>query len=84
MLTSTLKPDFLLAEPVGSCTDLVATVLRPLKHFTRKPSRSARLPSSSTPSGPRRAQPEGSRESLRKGDIYLQDAADGGRRHRDQ
>jgi hypothetical protein len=24
-------PDFLLAEPVGSCTDLVATVLRPLE-----------------------------------------------------
>ena len=26
-----LKPDYLLAEPVGSCTDLVATVLRPLR-----------------------------------------------------
>ena len=32
-LTSKLKPDFLLAEPVGSCTDLVATVLRPLQHL---------------------------------------------------
>jgi Ni2+-binding GTPase involved in maturation of urease and hydrogenase len=32
-LTSTLKPDFLLAEPVGSCTDLVATVLRPLRQL---------------------------------------------------
>jgi Ni2+-binding GTPase involved in maturation of urease and hydrogenase len=32
-LTSMLKPDFLLAEPVGSCTDLVATVLRPLRHL---------------------------------------------------
>jgi Ni2+-binding GTPase involved in maturation of urease and hydrogenase len=32
-LTSTLKPDVLLAEPVGSCTDLVATVLRPLRHL---------------------------------------------------
>ena len=30
-LTSTLQPDFLLAEPVGSCADLVATVLRPLR-----------------------------------------------------
>lgn len=29
-LTSKLLPDFLLAEPVGSCTDIVATVLRPL------------------------------------------------------
>ena len=28
---ATRKPDFLLAEPVGSCTDLVATVLRPLE-----------------------------------------------------
>jgi Ni2+-binding GTPase involved in maturation of urease and hydrogenase len=32
-LISALKPDFLLAEPVGSCTDLVATVLRPLRHL---------------------------------------------------
>jgi Ni2+-binding GTPase involved in maturation of urease and hydrogenase len=32
-LMSTLKPDFLLAEPVGSCTDLIATVLRPLRHL---------------------------------------------------
>ena len=32
-LILTLKPDFLLAEPVGSCTDLVATVLRPLRHL---------------------------------------------------
>ncbi len=32
-LTSELKPDFILAEPVGSCTDLVATVLRPLRHL---------------------------------------------------
>jgi G3E family GTPase len=32
-LISTLQPDFLLAEPVGSCTDLVATVLRPLAHI---------------------------------------------------
>src|SRR5687768_9214468 len=29
------QPDFLLAEPVGSCTDLVATVLRPLEHDAR-------------------------------------------------
>ena len=33
VLTSTLKPDFILAEPVGSCTDLVATVLRPLRQL---------------------------------------------------
>src|SRR5882672_5221050 len=32
-LTSATKPDFLFAEPVGSCTDLTATVLRPLKHL---------------------------------------------------
>lgn len=28
-------PDVLLCEPVGSCTDMVATVLAPLKHFYR-------------------------------------------------
>jgi Ni2+-binding GTPase involved in maturation of urease and hydrogenase len=27
------KPDVILAEPVGSCTDLVATVIQPLKQF---------------------------------------------------
>ncbi|MDQ6620479.1 MAG: cobalamin biosynthesis protein P47K, partial [Pseudomonadota bacterium] len=32
-LTTEQAPDFLLAEPVGSCTDLVATVLRPLRNL---------------------------------------------------
>ncbi len=27
------QPDIILTEPVGSCTDLVATVLRPLEHL---------------------------------------------------
>lgn len=27
------RPDVILAEPVGSCTDLVATVIQPLKHL---------------------------------------------------
>ncbi len=27
------RPDIILAEPVGSCTDLVATVIQPLKHL---------------------------------------------------
>ncbi|MEM8947215.1 MAG: GTP-binding protein [Planctomycetota bacterium] len=27
------QPDVILTEPVGSCTDLVATVLRPLRHL---------------------------------------------------
>ena len=30
-LESTQRPDVILAEPVGSCTDLVATVVQPLK-----------------------------------------------------
>src|SRR5207249_8146471 len=30
-LQSSERPDFILAEPVGSCTDLVATVVQPLK-----------------------------------------------------
>src|SRR5262245_45574503 len=30
-LESTERPDVILAEPVGSCTDLVATVIQPLK-----------------------------------------------------
>ncbi len=30
-LVSASKPDFILAEPVGSCTDLLATVVAPLK-----------------------------------------------------
>src|SRR5262249_51956144 len=29
------RPDVILAEPVGSCTDLVATVVQPLKDLYR-------------------------------------------------
>src|SRR4029077_7697432 len=29
------RPDLILAEPVGSCTDLVATVVQPLKDLYR-------------------------------------------------
>ncbi|MEM9481683.1 MAG: GTP-binding protein [Verrucomicrobiota bacterium] len=32
-LTAETRPDFLLAEPVGSCTDLVATVALPLQQI---------------------------------------------------
>lgn len=31
------RPDVVLAEPVGSCTDLVATVIRPLEHLYDQP-----------------------------------------------
>jgi G3E family GTPase len=43
-LTSTVEqlgeknfPDIILAEPVGSCTDLVATVVRPLQQIYKRP-----------------------------------------------
>ncbi|MDD5560703.1 MAG: GTP-binding protein [Candidatus Omnitrophica bacterium] len=32
-LIAKVKPDVILAEPVGSCTDLVATVIKPLKLY---------------------------------------------------
>ncbi|HWQ15215.1 MAG TPA: GTP-binding protein [Roseiflexaceae bacterium] len=32
-LRAAVAPDVILAEPVGSCTDLVATVIRPLRAF---------------------------------------------------
>jgi hypothetical protein len=32
-LRETVEPDVILAEPVGSCTDLAATVVRPLQAF---------------------------------------------------
>ncbi|MBI2479938.1 MAG: cobalamin biosynthesis protein P47K [Planctomycetia bacterium] len=32
-LTTDQRPDVILAEPVGSCTDLVATVIQPLKQL---------------------------------------------------
>jgi len=32
-LTRSARPDIVLAEPVGSCTDLVATVVRPLQQL---------------------------------------------------
>lgn len=31
------RPDIVLAEPVGSCTDLVATVIRPLQQICARP-----------------------------------------------
>jgi G3E family GTPase len=42
ILEQNVKPDVVLAEPVGSCTDLAATVLRPLsryygEHYTLAP-----------------------------------------------
>jgi G3E family GTPase len=36
-LESSARPDVLLAEPVGSCTDLVATVIRPLVQIYDSP-----------------------------------------------
>jgi G3E family GTPase len=33
LLRQTVAPDIILAEPVGSCTDLMATVLRPLMAY---------------------------------------------------
>ncbi len=36
-LSESLLPDVILAEPVGSCTDLVATVIRPLIQVYRRP-----------------------------------------------
>jgi G3E family GTPase len=35
-LESSERPDVILAEPVGSCTDLVATVVQPLKDLYRE------------------------------------------------
>jgi G3E family GTPase len=32
-LTEANQPDLIIAEPVGSCTDLVATVIEPLRHL---------------------------------------------------
>ncbi len=36
-LGQTDRPDIILAEPVGSCTDLVATVIRPLQQIYQQP-----------------------------------------------
>lgn len=36
-LSSAQRPDIVLAEPVGSCTDLVATVIRPLEQIYDQP-----------------------------------------------
>jgi G3E family GTPase len=40
-LAASALPDVILAEPVGSCTDLVATVIRPLQHVYQRPFRIA-------------------------------------------
>ncbi len=36
-LGAAARPSVILAEPVGSCTDLVATVIRPLQHVYTQP-----------------------------------------------
>ncbi|GAB5402349.1 MAG: GTP-binding protein [Aureliella sp.] len=36
-LSAEKRPDVILAEPVGSCTDLVATVIRPLENVYSEP-----------------------------------------------
>lgn len=36
-LSADQRPDIVLAEPVGSCTDLVATVIRPLEQIYAQP-----------------------------------------------
>lgn len=36
-LCSAERPDVVIAEPVGSCTDLVATVIRPLEQIYQQP-----------------------------------------------
>ncbi len=36
-LSASQRPDIILAEPVGSCTDLVATVIRPLERVYAQP-----------------------------------------------
>lgn len=36
-LSAEQRPDVILAEPVGSCTDLVATVIRPLREIYSRP-----------------------------------------------
>lgn len=36
-LEANQRPDVILAEPVGSCTDLVATVIRPLEKIYERP-----------------------------------------------
>lgn len=36
-LSADQRPDIVLAEPVGSCTDLVATVIRPLEQVYEQP-----------------------------------------------
>jgi Ni2+-binding GTPase involved in maturation of urease and hydrogenase len=40
-IAESMLPDVILAEPVGSCTDLVATVIRPLTHVYQRPFRIA-------------------------------------------
>ncbi|MFB4212863.1 GTP-binding protein [Shouchella sp. JSM 1781072] len=37
------KPDFIIAEAVGSCTDLIATVIQPLKQYYSKEFKTAPL-----------------------------------------
>ena len=79
------RPDIILAEPVGSCTDLVATVVQPLKDLYGERFEVAPYAVLFKPShGLRILRSQAGRRLLAQGGLHLPQAARGGRRHRHQ
>ena len=76
------RPDVFLAEPVGSCTDLVATVSYPLRRMYGDRYRVAPLSVLVDPVRVLRIL--GWQEVYREGDLRLSKAVGGGRLYRDQ
>ena len=79
------RPDVILAEPVGSCTDLVATVVQPLRDLYGDRFQIAPFPGSlqAEPWSAHPAQRSG-RRLFAQGGLHLPQATRGGRRHRHQ
>ncbi len=70
------RPDVVLAEPVGSCTDLVATVVRPLVQYLRPALRRGAVwrDPQAEPRRPHSSQ-RGEGRLLRQGRLHLPQAA---------
>ncbi|MBY0227858.1 MAG: hypothetical protein K2W96_01125, partial [Gemmataceae bacterium] len=82
-LEESQRPDVILAEPVGSCTDLVATVVQPMKDLYGarfgiapyavlfKPSHGLRILRGETSGGPGDVSPPGSRSGFSPKAAYI-------------
>ena len=83
-LTAAARPDVFIAEPVGSCTDLVATVTYPLRRIYGDDFSIAPVSVLVDPVRAPCALTRGRRQILQQSPLYLPQTTRGGGHHRDQ